>query len=112
MADYYAVLGVERRATPDEIKKAFRRLTREYHPDRNPDDAEVGDRYREISEAYEVLSDPVRRSRYDSMARLTQGLDLAKGFEGQSARDLLGNVFGDVFRSRRKSRRRGRDLRY
>lgn len=112
MADYYAVLGVDRRASAEEIKKAFRRLTREYHPDRNPGDTEVQDTYRQINEAYNVLGDATARARYDAQSRIQQGLDLSRGFDATSARDLLGNVFGDVFRSRRKERRRGRDLRY
>ena len=112
MKDYYAVLGVERRADAETIKKAFRRLTLEHHPDRRPDDPDAQERYRQINEAYNVLSDPVARARYDSTSRLSQGLDLSRGFEGASPRDLLSNVFGDVFRSRRRERRRGRDLRY
>lgn len=109
--DYYAVLGVDRRATPEEIKKAFRRLTLESHPDRYPDDPEAAARYRRINEAYNTLGDAARRSRYDMTQRL-EGLELRRGAGGPSARDLLGNVFGDVFGTRRDKRRRGRDLRY
>lgn len=111
MEDYYAVLGVDRRADADEIKKAFRRLTREWHPDRHPDDAEVADRYRRINEAYNTLSDTALRSRYDTRQRV-DGLELRRGFDGRNARDLFGSVFGDVFGTRRDKRRRGRDLRY
>jgi molecular chaperone DnaJ len=110
--DYYAVLGVDRRASAEEIKKAYRRLTLEYHPDRHPGDAEAERRYRQINAAYDVLGDAAARSRYDTTSRLQQGLDLSRGFDTTTARDLLGNVFGDVFRSRRRERRRGRDLRY
>ena len=111
--DYYAVLGVDRRATPDEIKKAFRRLTLEWHPDRHSSpggEPEVAERYRQINEAYNTLGDAARRSRYDMTQRL-EGIELRRD-GGQSARDLLGNVFGDVFGTRRDRRRRGRDLRY
>lgn len=111
MSDYYAVLGVDRRATPDDIKKAFRRLTLEWHPDRHQGDQEALTRYRLINEAYNVLSDAAARARYDATQR-GSGLDLAKGFDGRSARDLLGNVFGDMLRARRRTRRKGRDLRY
>jgi len=110
-ADYYAVLGIDRRAGPDEIKKAFRRLTLEWHPDRHPDDSEAAARYREINQAYNTLGDAALRSRYDMSQRL-EGIELRRGFDGRSARDLLGNVFGDVFGTRRDKRRRGRDLRY
>jgi molecular chaperone DnaJ len=109
--DYYAVLGVDRRASAEEIKKAYRRLTLELHPDRRPGEADAAERFRKINEAYDTLGDPAKRARYDTTSRLQQ-LDITKGFDGQSARDLLSNVFGDVFRSRRRDRRRGRDLRY
>lgn len=110
--DYYAVLGVDRRASAEEIKRAYRRLTLEYHPDRHPHDPEIHERYRAINQAYDVLSDAASRNRYDASLRLSETLDVAKGFDGQTAKDLLGNVFGDVFGTRRRERRRGRDLRY
>lgn len=109
--DYYAILGVDAAASAEEIKKAFRRLTLEFHPDRHPNDAQIEARYRQINIAYDALSDPAKRSRYDTQRRLGQ-LDLSRGIDGQSARDLLGTVFGDVFGTRRTQRRRGRDLRY
>lgn len=110
--DHYAVLGVERSADADEIKKAYRRLTLQFHPDRHPGDPAAHERFRQINQAYGVLGDPRKKARYDSQSRLGSGLDLAGVQPGQSPRDLLQNVFGDVFRSRRKERRRGRDLRY
>lgn len=63
--DYYAILGVSKTATPEEIKKNFRKLALKYHPDRNPGDKAAEDRFKEISEAYEVLSDPSKRQKYD-----------------------------------------------
>ncbi|MCR9165267.1 MAG: molecular chaperone DnaJ [Nannocystaceae bacterium] len=110
--DHYAVLGVERKADADEIKRAYRRLTLQFHPDRHPDDPAAQERFRQINQAYDVLGDPRKRARYDTQSRLGSGLDLAGVQPGQSPRDLLQNVFGDVFRSRRRGRRRGRDLRY
>jgi molecular chaperone DnaJ len=65
MADYYETLGVPRDAKPEEIKKAYRKLAMEYHPDRNDGSAEAEERFKELSEAYEVLKDPDRRAAYD-----------------------------------------------
>lgn len=110
--DYYAVLGVQRHASADEIKKAFRRLTKEWHPDRHPGDETARERYTLINQAYGTLSDATARARYDTAQRMQAGMELTQNFDVRSARDLLSNVFGDVFGSRRNKRRRGRDLRY
>src|SRR4051812_49580502 len=63
--DYYKVLGVDKKAGQEEIKKAYRKLARRYHPDRNPGDPKAEERFKEISEAYDVLSDPDKRKKYD-----------------------------------------------
>src|SRR2546423_14712956 len=67
--DYYHVLGVAENATTDEIKKAFRRLAKQHHPDRNPNNPEAAERFKEISEAHDVLSDADKRKKYDHLRR-------------------------------------------
>lgn len=112
-SDYYALLGVERDASPDEIKKAFRRLARETHPDANPGDPDAEARFKEIAAAYEVLSDPDRRRKYDR-GETFDFADLfgAGGFGGFD--DILRSVFGDgsVFGqgATRQGPPRGRDV--
>jgi molecular chaperone DnaJ len=121
--DYYEVLGVERNASLGEIKKAYRELAVQYHPDKNPGDPEAEERFKEASEAYAVLSDAEKRQRYDQFGR--QGLD-GQGFSGFDPSsfgdfadilgDLFGFGFGDIFGGRRgragSGPRRGHDLQY
>ncbi|MGH6781586.1 MAG: molecular chaperone DnaJ [Sphingomonadaceae bacterium] len=117
--DYYQVLGVPRNATADAVTKAYRRLAMKYHPDRNPDDKEGEDRFKEAKEAYEVLTDTHKRAAYDQYGHA--GLDAARGAgSGFSPSDAFGDIFGDVFgdifgggrRGARNTVFRGADLRY
>jgi molecular chaperone DnaJ len=115
--DYYEVLGIQRSATDDEIKKAFRRLARQYHPDVNKEkDAET--RFKEISEAYEVLSDAQKRQAYDRFGHAgVAGAGAGAGFDGFSVFNDLNDLFGQVFgtpgtQSRRTGTQRGTDIRY
>jgi molecular chaperone DnaJ len=117
--DYYQVLGVPRNATEDAVTKAYRRLAMKYHPDRNPDDKEAEERFKEAKEAYEVLTDAQKRAAYDQYGHA--GLDAARGAgAGFSPSDAFGDIFGDVFgdifgggrRSARSTVYRGADLRY
>lgn len=112
--DHYAVLGVAASASQDEIKAAYRRLALATHPDRHPDDPDAEARFRAISTAYAVLSDPAQRARYDTQRLLPDVLmgGQGQGVSLQTAKDLLAAVVGDVFGRQRRERRRGRDIRY
>ena len=114
--DYYELLGVDRNASEDEVKKAYRRLALKYHPDRNSGDKQAEERFKEISEAYQVLADSEKRARYDQYGHAAfgdagrAGFDFTSGFE-----DIFGDIFGEFFgtgTTRRHARSRGEDLRY
>jgi molecular chaperone DnaJ len=115
VSDYYQLLGVDREAGSEEIKRAYRRLARQYHPDVNGNDPEAAERFKEISKAYSVLSDPDKRQRYDAYG--DAGVDGFPGPAGDpfagfgaSFDDLLGAFFGggDPFAGRPRSRSRAR----
>ncbi|MBQ2510674.1 MAG: molecular chaperone DnaJ [Bacteroidales bacterium] len=96
--DYYEVLGVDRNATPDELKKAYRKLALQYHPDRNPGDKEAEEKFKEAAEAYDVLSNPDKKARYDQFGHA--GMEGAYGQGGMDMNDIfsnLGSIFGDLF---------------
>jgi molecular chaperone DnaJ len=100
--DYYEVLGVTREAGPEELKRAYRKLAMKYHPDRNNGDKGAEERFKEVGEAYAVLSDPERRHRYDSFGHAAEGVP-EFGFSFDSAFDLFDMFFGG-----QQGRRRGR----
>jgi len=113
--DYYEVLGVARDASQDDLKRAFRKLAMEYHPDRNPDNPQAAERFKECSEAYEILSDPEKRRGYDMFghAGVTAGAQGYSGFEGFGFGDIFDTFFGGGFGNRGTRRAaRGDDLRY
>lgn len=105
--DYYEVLGVSRTATDDELKRAYRKLAKQYHPDTNPGDKSAEAKFKEASEAYAILSDPDKRRQYDQFghAAFEGGAGGAGGFDFSSfdMGDIFGDIFGDLFggRSRR-----------
>jgi molecular chaperone DnaJ len=126
--DYYTVLGVNRDASDEDIKKAYRKLAMKHHPDRNPNDKSAEEKFKEAKEAYEVLCDTKKRSAYDQFGHA--GVDPSVGFGAAGARgfggaegfggfaDAFGDIFGEIFgagaggRGRGNGMYRGADLRY
>lgn len=139
--DYYEVLGVQRSASAEELKKAFRKLAMQLHPDKNPGDKKAEEKFKEVNEAYEILSDPQRRQAYDQFGHMGaqggfrpgaspfEGFNRG-GFEGfgqtggpENFQDIFGDIFSDFFAGRPggprpgagprgQNRGRGADLRY
>jgi len=110
--DYYEVLGVSRDVSAQELKSAYRKVALQYHPDRNPGNREAEDKFKEASEAYECLSNPEKRARYDQFGHSQSPFE-GFGFSG-SVNDIFGDIFGEIFGGARRNRgrARGADLRY
>src|SRR5437870_11485802 len=127
--DYYTVLGLNRDASEEDIKKAYRKLAMKFHPDRNPDDKTTEEKFKEAKEAYEVLTDAKKRAAYDQFGHA--GVDPSAPFGAAGARaggfgpegfggfaDAFGDIFGEIFggsqggRGRGNGVYRGADLRY
>src|SRR3982074_1515271 len=126
--DFYTVLGVNRDASDEDIKKAYRKLAMKHHPDRNPDDKASEEKFKEAKQAYEILTDAKKRAAYDQFGHA--GVDASAGFGAAGARgfggaegfggfaDAFGDIFGEIFggqggaRGRGNGVFRGADLRY
>ena len=96
--DYYEVLGVSKTASDDEIKKAYRKLAMKYHPDRNPDNAQAEEKFKEAAEAYDILSNDEKRARYDRFGHqgAAGGFGGGQGGGGMNMDDIF-SQFGDIF---------------
>ena len=115
--DYYEVLGVNKSTPKDDLKKSYRKLAMKYHPDRNPDDADASEKFKELSEAYEILSDDQKRQAYDQFGHdgvnpsFSNAQGAADGFS-----DIFGDIFSDIFggsgRAGGSRAQRGADLNY
>ncbi len=115
--DYYEVLGVAKTCSEQELKSAYRKLAHKHHPDKNPGDKAAEESFKEVSEAYEVLSNPEKRARYDQFGHNFERGPMGDPFGGANVSDLFVDIFGDMFGGRRQrgdagGRRRGADLRF
>lgn len=106
--DYYKILGVERNASEDEIKKAYRKMAMQYHPDRNPDNPDAESKFKEAAEAYDILSSPDKKANYDRYGSNGPGGTYNGGFGGFNMDDIFsnfGDIFGNAFNQRYNSQR-------
>jgi len=106
--DYYEVLGVGKDASADEIKKSYRRLAMKYHPDKNPGDKTAEENFKQCAEAYEVLSNPEKKQRYDQFGHdglRGSGVHDYSHMNVQDIGDMFGDIFGDFFGGGGRSRR-------
>ena len=117
--DYYEILGVNKDASSEDIKKSYRKLAMKYHPDRNPDNPKAEEQFKEVKEAYEMLTDEQKRAAYDQYGHAGVDPSMAGGgggFGGAGFGDAFGDIFGDIFgggaRGQRNNVYRGADLRY
>ncbi|MCD6055924.1 MAG: dnaJ 1 [Gammaproteobacteria bacterium] len=119
--DYYEILGVNRNASEQDLKSAYRRLAMKYHPDRNPNNKESEEKFKEAKEAYEILSDQKKRAAYDQFGHAgvqgSAGAGAAGGFHGANFGDIFGDIFGggdifgDIFGAKRGGRQQSRQSR-
>ena len=105
--DFYSILGVSKDASAADVKKAYRKLARQYHPDQNPGDAEAEQRFKDITEANSVLSDPEERKQYDAIRAMGSGARFTAGGPGGAGgsanfEDLFGDIFGGGGGGRRR----------
>ena len=111
--DYYDILGVNKNATPDELKKAYRKMAIKYHPDKNPDDHEAEAKFKEAAEAYDILSNPEKKQRYDQFGHQAMG-GAGRNTSGHMNMDDIFSHFGDIFGNEDTffsgSRTRGRNV--
>ncbi len=114
--DYYEILGVNRDASEEDLKKAYRRLAMKWHPDRNPDNPKAEEHFKEAKEAYEVLSEPQKRAAYDQFGHAGVNPQAGGGPGGAGFGDIFSDIFGEIFgggaRGGRSAVFRGADLRY